>query len=181
VAELRRAGTVRSIAAVLYNGALTAIEHARYELALPLIADALDVARAASDEPMVGFILGNEAFAAIGLGDDDRAERALLEELRICRRIGLLELVPEGVLGLACVAAGRGQMTHAALLAGAAEAAFRRRPVLPAGERLLGWIEAERLEPARAADLTAWDAAAARGALLSDIEALEAALRSPGG
>jgi predicted ATPase/DNA-binding SARP family transcriptional activator len=181
VTELRRTGAVRGISLVLSNAALMAIEHGRYALALPLLADALDVARAANDEPMVAWILGDEGFAAIGLGDDDRAERALLEELHICRRLGYLELMPEGVLGLACVAAGRGQTSHAALLAGAAHAAFRRRPILPGGERLLAWIEAERLGPARAQDPDTWDAAAARGAQLTDAEALEAALSSAAG
>jgi hypothetical protein len=179
--DLRRVGAPRGIAPVLSNAALAAIEHARYALALPLLDDALDIARAADDEPMVAWILGSEGFAAIGLGDDERAERALLEELRMCRRIGYFELMPEAVLGLACVAAGRGQTARAALLAGAAVAAFRRRPTVPGVERLLGWIQGERLEPARAAAPEAWDAAAARGARLTDVEALEAALGPPGG
>src|SRR3954454_11959005 len=180
VAELRRVGAVRGIAPVLSNAALAAIEHARYAPALALLAEALDVARAADDEPMVAWILGSAGFAAIGLGEDERAERALLEELRICRRIGYHEVVPEAVLGMACVAGGGGQTTHAAFLAGAADAAFRRRPIHPGAQRLLDWIQAERLGPARAADPEGWDAAAAPGARLPDAEALEAALGAPG-
>jgi hypothetical protein len=167
---------------VLSNAALHAIEQHRYDVALPLLDEALDDARRSDAAgPMVVVIRANEAFAAIGIGDDDRAERALTEELRICRRIGYHEFVPEAVLGMACVAAGRGQTTHAAFLAGAADAAFRRRPMHPGVQRLLDWIEGERLGPARAADPEAWDAAAARGARLTDAEALEAALSSVGG
>jgi hypothetical protein len=181
VAELRRAGATRGIAPLLANAALAAIEQARYADALVHVAEGLDIARAAGDEPMIAFMLGNEAFAAIGLRDDARAERAALEELRICRRIAYFDLVPEAVLGVAAVAAARGTRIHAAFLAGAADAAFRRRPTHPGVERLLRWIRAERLDPARAHDPGAWDRAAARGALLSDAEALEAALSPPGG
>jgi predicted ATPase len=180
ISELQSRGAVRYVGAILMNTAIAAIEAREYDAALSLVEEALPAARAAGDLPKVAAILGNEAFAALGVGDDLRAERALIEELHICRRLGSPELVPEVLLGLSCVAAGRGQTARAGFLAGAADAAFRRRPLHPGVDPLLTWIGRDRLTPARAAAPATWDQAAARGRSLGDSEALEAALSVAG-
>jgi predicted ATPase len=176
VAELRRRGALRFVGWVLSNAALGAVEAREYEAALDFIDEALPIARADHDLPMVALLRGNEAFGALGLGDDTRAENALSQELHICRELGYLELVPEALLGLACLAGRRGDTARAGLLAGAAEAAFRRRPLHAGVELLMAWVAESWLAAARSAAPQVYDHAAVEGRQLSDSEALDAAI-----
>lgn len=95
----------------------------------------------------------------VGTGDDSRAAEAFTEALEICGALGFFEVLPDGALGLAAVAADDGDLDRAALLTRAALEGFARagtEPVLP-----LRRIIETRLDPAHQ---TAPRAPAARGA-----------------
>jgi hypothetical protein len=95
----------------------------------------------------------------VGTGDDSRAAEAFTEALEICGALGFFEVLPDGALGLAAVAADAGDLDRAALLTRAALEGFARagtEPVLP-----LRRIIETRLDPAHQ---TAPRAPAARGA-----------------
>jgi hypothetical protein len=119
------------------------------------------------------FIQGNLGLAALLTGDTDAARDAFREELALCRELVVRPFATEGLLGLAGVAAVRGDIERAARLVGAA-AALRLVPEDPVDARL----HAAFFEPARTrcgADV--WDAAARDGGTLSFEDAIAYALQ----
>ena len=65
---------------------------------------------------------GNFGLAALLTGDTDAARDAFREELALCRELVVRPFATEGLLGLAGVAAVRGDIDRAARLVGAAAA-----------------------------------------------------------
>lgn len=112
----------------------------------PCFTRGIEVARAAGDLPRVALARADEGCAAIGTGDDSRAAEAFTEALEICRALGFFEVLPDGALGLAAVAADARDLDRAALLTRAALEGFApagTEPVLP-----LRRIIETRLDPA---------------------------------
>jgi hypothetical protein len=138
------------------------------ESALPLARDL--------DHPFSWMLVqGNFGLAALLTGDTDAAHDAFREELALCRELVVRPFATEGVLGLAGVAAVRGDVDRAARLVGAA-AAHRCEPEDPVDARL----DAAFFEPARTRyGADAWDAAAHHGNAMSFEDAIAYALDQP--
>ena len=121
-------------------------------------------------------VQGNFGLATLLTGDTNAADDAFREELALCRELVALPFATEGLLGLAGVAAVRGDIERAARLVGAADA-HRRDSEDPVDARL----QAAFFEPARTrhgAEL--WDATARDGGTLSFEDAIVYALQETG-
>jgi predicted ATPase/DNA-binding SARP family transcriptional activator len=138
------------------------------EAALPIARDL--------DHPFSWMLVqGNFGLAALLTGDTEAAGDAFREELTLCGELVALPFATEGLLGLAGVAAVRGDIERAARLVGAA-AAHRCEPEDPVEARL----HAAFFEPARTRQgAEVWDAAARDGATLSFEDAIAYALQEP--
>jgi predicted ATPase/DNA-binding SARP family transcriptional activator len=127
------------------------------------------------DNPYLWMMLrGNSGLSALLTGDTDAANEAFREELGLCRDLVVLPFASEGLLGLATVAAIRGDDHRAARLSGAASAhPYGEAKEDPVATRLdAAFLEAARTR--HGAD--AWDAAAREGATLSFENAIAYAL-----
>jgi predicted ATPase len=105
---------------------------------------ALPIARGLDHPFSWMFVQGNFGLAALLTGDTDAAADAFREELAVCRELVVRPFATEGLLGLAGVAAVRGDVERAARLVGAADA-LRLAPEDPVDARL----HAAFFEPAR--------------------------------
>ena len=138
---------------------------------------AMPIARELDDPSSWMILRGNFGLAALLTGDTDAARDAFREELRLCRELVVLPVRrPKASLGLAAVAAVRGDVDRAARLVGAAAAHRYGQPQDPVEARL----DAAFFEPARTRyGADAWDAAARDGRTLSFEDAIAYALEEP--
>jgi predicted ATPase/DNA-binding SARP family transcriptional activator len=117
---------------------------------------------------------GNFGLSALLTGDTAAANQAFREELGLCRELVVLPFASEGLLGLATVAAVRGDDHRAARLSGAASA---HRYGGPKEDPVAARLDAAFLEAARTRHgADAWDAAARQGATMSFEDAIAYAL-----
>jgi predicted ATPase/class 3 adenylate cyclase len=178
IAHFRESGAIRRIYPLLNTAAYVAIEDARYSEALPLLDEALPAAREADDGPGVAIIRGNQAIAHLMLANDQQATRALSEQLTLCRAFSLERTVEEGLLCAAAIAAHRGALDDAGLLAGAATFRFENQRRHAAEDLVFRRLHDQLLRPARQTDPETWDAAARASATLSDHDAIDIALHA---
>jgi hypothetical protein len=121
-------------------------------------------------------VRGSLGLTALLTGEPDAAEDALREELRLCRELALRPVAFTGLLGMAAIAASRGEIRRAARLAGAAATHRHGQPEQPLDARL----HATFLQSARRrCGADAWDAAAREGAALGLEHAITDALEQP--
>src|SRR3954454_17640075 len=75
------------------------------------------------DNPYLWMMLqGNLGLAALFSGESETADAAFREELRLSRELVVLPFASEGLVGMAALAAHRGEHRQAARLVGASEA-----------------------------------------------------------
>jgi predicted ATPase/DNA-binding SARP family transcriptional activator len=178
VAHFNRTGATRRVYPLLNTAVFAAIEYERYSEALPLLDEALPAARAAEDGPGLALIRGNEAVAQVMLANHQEATDALFEQLVLCRDLSLSHTLEEGLMCTAVVAAHRGDLQDAGLLAGAATTRFENQPRMTAEELVFRRIHDQLLIHLRDTDHGTWDAAAQAGGTLSDHDAIEIALHA---
>ena len=123
--HLRRAGAVRWLAHLLAIAGYRALVHADYEAADELFAEALEPARASDDAWTLDMALGNIGLAALFRERFDSAQAAFEQQLEIVearpewsRRL----VIAEPMLGLAAIAAARGDREQAAMRLRSAQA-----------------------------------------------------------
>ena len=121
VAALRKTGSTRELTWLYSDAAYNSIKEGNPERASPLLEHALPLARELGDPRTQAIVCGNVGLEALFSGDLDRAQDAFEEQLRLCRD-HVLWLAPEGLAGLAAVAACQGNPDHAARLLAAATA-----------------------------------------------------------
>jgi predicted ATPase len=171
---LDEVGDLRQTVVTSNNAAYRAIDQHRYQEALSWLEGGLRAAREL-DDPFVLFLSwGNEGLARLFLGQLDHADRAFSDALAICRDAAAEGRVDETLMGLAVVAALRGELSHAARLAGAARAHQTGHML----EEDAVWSRLEELlEPARnRVGPEAWDRVEREGAALTAHEAIDLAL-----
>jgi hypothetical protein len=175
-ALLRRCGSVRHISRMLLSVVMAALTEEHYDAAEELAAHGLRAAEEARHRLARIGSLANAGLAALFLDRIGVAEQRFREQLAICRSERVEAWWGEAALGLAAVAAQKGDGERAAILAGASEAPMNElmneadRPVY---ERL----RARFLAPARAAlGEAAWARAEAAGAALTPEQVFEVAL-----
>jgi hypothetical protein len=132
----------------LSTGAYTALLDHAYDHADALLADALDAARAIAHPFMLANVYGNVGLAALLRGRDDDAAAAFAEELTLAHANGFVDLRAEGLLGLAAVAARRGDRRRAAALEAAASE-HQQAPLEVPEMELVQRIKQRFLAPAR--------------------------------
>jgi hypothetical protein len=121
-------------------------------------------------------VRGNLGLAELLTGDADAARHAFREELMLCRELVDRHYIPEGLRGLAAVAAVHGDLRRAARLVGASSAHRYGQPFDVIEARL----DASFFDAARARCGTkAWDAAAREGGVLTFDDAIAYALQEP--
>ena len=172
---LAEVGNVFRLVGLLTGAAYGALWEGNDRLAKDFAESALPIAREL-DHPFSWMLVqGNFGLAALLTGDTDAARDAFREELALCRELVVRPFATEGLLGLAGVAAVRGDIDRAARLVGAA-AAHRCEPEDPVDARL----DAAFFQPARARyGADAWDAVARHGNALSFEDAIAYALQEP--
>jgi tetratricopeptide (TPR) repeat protein len=132
-----------------------------YSAAAPLYEGLLELDREANAQRAIAMELYNLGSVLLQVGDLNRADSCLRESLRVAIQVHAADLVPYSLLGLAGLAARRGDAVTAGRLLGAVEAHFESE-----GELL---DPAEQIELAshktagEAADQTAFTAAHAAG------------------
>jgi hypothetical protein len=139
-----------------------------------LVERAMPIARRL-EHPSIWMLLhGNAGLAALLTGDTDAAHEAFRDELRLCRETVELPFASEGLIGLAAVAAVRGDADRAARLASASDA-HRYGQTYDAIEARL---DTTFFQPTRAScGIDVWNAAADEGAAMSFETAIAYALR----
>lgn len=174
---LRRVGYVQELAHLCLIIGYLAVVEGRYREALEWLEEGLAAGRELGRPDFVFHLRSNQGLAWLFLEELDHAAAAFGEALAVCRDGSCEDVVCETLVGMAAVAARRGEAGRAARLAGAA---VRHKTVTQAPseialrERLLDEI----LTPARAAaGPDDWDRATAEGASLTVYEALDLGLR----
>ena len=119
---LRNVGDQWHLRALNVTAAYRAIIHGRYVDAARLLDETLPLAREADDPWGLLLVWGNLGLVRLFTGDDEGARIAFENQLRICRDQNIREPAPEGLGGLAAIAAHRHQFERAAHLLGAATA-----------------------------------------------------------
>jgi tetratricopeptide (TPR) repeat protein len=171
----REIGGRRGLIQLYSDASYGALKIGRADLARRLVDRALPLARELGDPHELVFVWGNVGLDATLNGDLDRAQAAFTQQLRLCLQLVDDRLAPEGLGGMAAVAAGSGDPERAARLLGAASA--MRGPIADA--ELMRQLERELIEPARASyGARRWNGQQAAGAELSFEEAITFALRS---
>lgn len=122
VEQLRRIGNLYGVADVCVSTGFVGIFERRYHEALAWLAEGLDAARQLEHPSLMFLIRGNQGLARLFLDELDEAVLAFSDALAVCRESGHEKFVYEPLLGLAAVAAHRGQLVRAARLAGTAKA-----------------------------------------------------------
>jgi predicted ATPase len=178
-AELRHAaaalhdlGSTRLLL-VLYNtAAYNAIKAGSPARALPLLAQAVPLARELGDPVGLANACGNVGLAALFTDDPEPARLAFDEQLRLCREHVITHLPAEGLGGLAGIASRAGDLQRAARLLGAASGLGQ------VGDAdVNAQLERRFFAPARAAyGERRWDEAQAAGAQLTFEQAITLAL-----
>jgi non-specific serine/threonine protein kinase len=170
---LRKIGGSRYLVGLYSSAAYNAIKAGSAERARPLLDRALPLARELGDPLPQAFVWGNLGFEALFTGDLDRARSAFDEQLRLCRK-HVFWVGAEGLIGLAAIAARRGDPDRAARLLGAATA-----PGLCTDADVTAELEERFFAPARARHGTRhWSEAQEAGAEMSFDQAIAFALTS---
>ncbi|MDA0167207.1 hypothetical protein OM076_43505 [Solirubrobacter ginsenosidimutans] len=174
---LSAAGATVEVAMILSSVAFLAIRDEAYDEAAELLDEALDAARAGgAGAHRIAQIRGNQGLVALFTGRHAAAERAFRDELEHGREGRFRNVLPEGLLGLAGVAAAMGEHLRSARLAGAAEACTTAA-IFAVDELVLERVRKRFLVPACAAFGDArWRRAERAGASLSPREAVTEAL-----
>jgi predicted ATPase/DNA-binding SARP family transcriptional activator len=172
---LRKLGSARPLLMLYNNAAYNAIKAGSPDDARPVLAQAVPLAQELRDPSYLALTCGNVGLEALFNDDLDRAEDAFEEGLRLCREHVVMHFAPEGLGGLAAIAARRGDPERAARLLGAATA------IGPVGDAdVNAELEEHFFAPARAYHGTRlWSGAYTAGAQMSFEEAVTFAL-SPG-
>jgi predicted ATPase/DNA-binding SARP family transcriptional activator len=174
--HLRQVGDLTAEAFVCSVTAYLAIVECRYQDALAWLAEGLEAGRRLRDPKLVFHTRTNQGLARLFLDELDDAAHAFGDALAVCREAGCEDVVDETLLGLAAVAARRGQFARAARLAGCAtshEMTSRNRGEDAIWFRLMNEIVTgprESYGPER------WDRAAQEGAALTVPEAIDLGL-----
>jgi hypothetical protein len=176
--KMRAAETTDRLWGMLSTGGYTALLDRAYDHADALLADALDAARASAHPFMLANVYGNIGLAALLQGHDDDATAAFADELALARANGFADLCSEGLLGLAAVAAQRGDERRAATLESAASE-HQERPLEVPEMELLQRIEQRFLAPARERlGHDSWERATDAGRRLTTEQAIALALET---
>jgi predicted ATPase len=176
VAHLARVGSLFDVALVCNVTGYLAIVGGRYEEALPWLDQGLDAARRLGSLHAEYLVCGNLGLARLFLDELDESAEAFCDALAICREAGDEGLVDETLLGVAAVAARRGDLRRAAQLVGAARA--HETPEANRDEKAMSSRLIHEILP-RGRDRYGpenWDPAQREGASLSVGEAIDLAL-----
>lgn len=178
VTALQQAGNLFDLVFACSLAGYIAIGERRDSEALSWLDDAVQAARRLENPRSLLVSRSNQGLAKLFLNDLDAAEEAFSDALAGYRDAVGEDFIAHTILGHAAVAARRGNMTHAAQLAGAARR--HARGTTPARHEQAVWsrLDTEILAPARtASDPEAWDHNARRGASLTQAEAVALARR----
>ena len=157
------------------NAAYNAIKAGTAELARPLLAEAVPLAKELGDALVLAFVRGNAGLEALFTDDLDRAQNAFDDHLQLCGAHGFNWLASEGLADLAAIAARRGDLQRAARLLGAATTAGSWDGDADVTELL----EAQFFAPARTGyGEERWTEGRATGAQLSFEKSIDLALGS---
>jgi predicted ATPase/DNA-binding SARP family transcriptional activator len=176
-AALRKVGDRQELLALYDMAAHGAIKAGKAECALPWLDHALPLARDPEHHHLdLIFVVGTVGLQALFTEDLDRAQAGFEEQLRLCSEHSVGPLAARGLLGLAAIAAGRGQGERAARLLGAAAA------IGPMGDPdVVRQLEQQFFEPARSDHgERLWSEAHAAGARMSFERAIGYALSTTG-
>jgi tetratricopeptide (TPR) repeat protein len=171
IALLRGIGSRRQLCVLHSNMAVRAIAEGHYDEALALLRRAIPLAQEDGNPQLMSGCLGDIGLAELLSGEHMRAQDAFVNQIRLCRQHGFRWQAGEGLLGLAAIAAARGDRERAARLTGAAQKTGHRG--LAAIE-----VELERRFLADAHDET-WVAAFDAGVQLRFADAIRYALDEP--
>jgi predicted ATPase/DNA-binding SARP family transcriptional activator len=175
-AYARRVGDVHHLGIVCSTAGYSAIAEQDYREALRWLDEGMRAVRVLENARSVFYFAGNQGLARLFLDETDEAARAFNEALGVCADAAAQDLVDEPLLGLAAVAARRGQPTRAARLAGAATA-HRTAIQIHEEELVMNRLRDGILTPARKAfGPDAWDRLAREAASLSVDQAIELGL-----
>jgi predicted ATPase len=176
-ALLERVGNVYLLADLLASAAYAALRNGSNDDAREFVDRAIPIARELDNAYGWMILQGNLALAKLLTGDPEAAREAFCEELRLCRKLGVLPLASEGLLGLAAVSVVRNDLHRAARLVGAAAAhSYGARQ-----DEIKARLDATFLDPARKRHGTgAWDTAVGDGTALSFEDAIAYALEEVG-
>jgi predicted ATPase/DNA-binding SARP family transcriptional activator len=174
IRQLQEVGNLERIAGLCSNVGYKAVMEERYPEALQWLNEGLDVADEWGDRGIWSIIRMNQAVASLLLGELADAASALDEALEVCLEAGEEELVGEGLLATAVLAASAYDLPRAARLTGAAER--HKVPRRTPGEQLVEARMHASLDRARSrADPAEWKRAEREGARLNVSEAIAAA------
>jgi predicted ATPase len=171
-AALREVGSSRLLVSLYNSAAYNAIKEGVPELARQMLDRAVPILGELQD-PLFDILQhGNTGLEALLSGDIDRAERAFEEQLRLCREHVVADMAPEGLGGMAAIAAHRRDPERAARLLGAAST------IGPFGDAdVTSHLEQQFFSAARKQlGEEKWGGAEAGGAALGFEEAIELAL-----
>jgi predicted ATPase/DNA-binding SARP family transcriptional activator len=174
-AALRTAGDRWHLVSLLNGAAYNAIIEGSYTAAAALLDDALPLLRATGDpwHPLV--TSGNLGLVRLLTGDDEGAQLAFEEQLRLSRDHNIRFGAGEGVGGLAAIAVQRQQFERAARLFGAATTLG---PI--AHPDLMAKLEHQFFDTARAQlGDRRWSEVVQAGRRLAFLDAIELALAAP--
>jgi hypothetical protein len=122
IAHLRRIGDLSEVAHLCCWTGYLALVECRYDNALVWFDEGLEAARRLEAALFVFLLRSNQGLARLFLDDLPEAARAFCDALTVCREAGAEQHVDQPLLGLAAVAARRGELGRAARLAAAAKA-----------------------------------------------------------
>lgn len=151
-----------------------------YESGIPLMEEGIAWFRDVKDLRGIGLALTCLGLEALAAGDLERAAAMLQEEMLLARKVHNKLGVFYGLLGMAGVAAARGQSVHAARLWGALEV-LEESLGIPLSPMVYTRYDYERRVAAARVrlDEATWMAAWAEGRAMSSEEAVEHALQPP--
>jgi predicted ATPase/class 3 adenylate cyclase len=173
---LEEAGNVYHLAGLLSSAAYGALRMGSNGDAKKFVERAAPLVRALDDPQSWMLFHGNFALTALLTGEIEAAHHAFREELALCLELVVPAITSEGLLGLAAVAAVRGDDDRAARLSGAAARHRYGQTEYPVDRKL----DARFLQAARARrGPDQWDAAARDGGTLTFEDAIVYALQVP--
>jgi predicted ATPase len=179
-AYARRVGDIHHLGIVCSVTGYKAIAEGHYREALQWLDEGMRAVRVLGNAQSEFYLAGNQGLARLFLDETDEAARAFGDALAVCADAAAQDMVDELLLGVAAVAARRGDLDRAGRLTGAAtahRAAVRVHDEEVVATRLIDEI----LAPARAAfGPEKWDRLAQQAASLSIDEAIELALAGDG-
>jgi predicted ATPase/DNA-binding SARP family transcriptional activator len=181
---LNRHGCHSALAGLMSTAGFVAISEEDYARAGELLAEALAAASAAEDLFHVALVRGNQGLAALFEERFDAAEDAFATQLSLCRsyRMDAGELIWEGLMGLASVAAAAGDLERCAWFVGVASGSMEGPPATRVESPVYDRMTARFLDPARAAFPPAeWERAYRAGSSLPTNDAIAAALERRAG